>query len=60
MCQSNYVTEMDSETKDLSITQVVDISNCRELAMLNTGMAMAVLDNISKQVCTPQSRVAVS
>uniref|UniRef100_H3C2Y7 Vitellogenin 3, phosvitinless n=1 Tax=Tetraodon nigroviridis TaxID=99883 RepID=H3C2Y7_TETNG len=49
MCQSSYVTEMDRKTKDLSITQVVDVSNCREKAALYTGMAMAVLDNISKQ-----------
>lgn len=51
---------MDRKTEELSVTQVVDISNCREKAALYTGMAMAVLDNVSKQVCASQSRVAVS
>lgn len=51
---------MDGKTKDLRVTQVVDISNCREKAALYTGMAMAVLDNVSKKVCSSQSRVTAS
>lgn len=60
MCQSSYVIEMDKKLKELNITQVVDISNCREKAARYTGMAAAVLDKVSKQVCASQSRVAVS
>ncbi|XP_011613259.2 vitellogenin 3, phosvitinless [Takifugu rubripes] len=48
-CQSTYVTEMNDETKELSVTQVVDIDNCRDKAAKYTGVAMAVLDNVSKQ-----------
>lgn len=50
MCQSSYVTEMVGETKDLRVTQVVDVNNCREKAAQYTGMAMAALDNVSRQV----------
>lgn len=52
MCQSTYVTEMNNETKELSVTQVVDIHNCRDKAAKYTGVAMAVLDDVSKQVCS--------
>lgn len=49
-CQSNYATEEDKETKDMTITQVVDLSNCREKAAIYRGMATAVLDQVAKQV----------
>nr|AFA26671.1 vitellogenin C [Dicentrarchus labrax] len=48
-CQSNYATEENMETKDMTITQVVDVSGCREKAAIYRGMATAVLDKISKQ-----------
>ncbi|XP_060934837.1 vitellogenin 3, phosvitinless [Limanda limanda] len=48
-CQSNYVTEENTETKDLNITQVVDVDNCKEKAAMYRGMATAVLDQVSKQ-----------
>ncbi|AWP10878.1 Vitellogenin C [Scophthalmus maximus] len=48
-CQSNYATEEDKETKDMTITQVVDLSNCREKAAIYRGMATAVLDQVAKQ-----------
>lgn len=50
-CQSNYATELDGETKELKVTRVIDVNNCREKAVMYTGMASAVLDNTAKQVC---------
>lgn len=34
----------------MSVTQVVDVNNCRERAALYRGLATAVLDPISRQV----------
>ncbi|KAM9848894.1 vitellogenin 3, phosvitinless [Aulostomus maculatus] len=48
-CLSNYATEENMETKDMTITQVVDVSNCREKAAIYRGMATAVIDRISQQ-----------
>ncbi|XP_075340505.1 vitellogenin 3, phosvitinless [Odontesthes bonariensis] len=48
-CQSNYAIEENMETKDLNITQVVDVTNCREKAAMYRGMAAAVVDKISKE-----------
>ncbi|KAK5930759.1 hypothetical protein CgunFtcFv8_026972 [Champsocephalus gunnari] len=48
ICQSNYATEQDVKTKDMHITQVVDVSNCKEKAAIYRGMATAVLDQDSK------------
>ncbi|XP_058494704.1 vitellogenin 3, phosvitinless [Solea solea] len=48
-CQSSYATEENKETKDMTITQVVDLSNCREKAAIYRGMATAVLDHVAKQ-----------
>uniref|UniRef100_A0A8D0B3Y5 Vitellogenin 3, phosvitinless n=1 Tax=Sander lucioperca TaxID=283035 RepID=A0A8D0B3Y5_SANLU len=49
MCPSNYATEVNAETKDMTITQVVDVGNCREKAVMYRGMATAVFDQVSKQ-----------
>ncbi|XP_061636482.1 vitellogenin 3, phosvitinless [Phyllopteryx taeniolatus] len=49
MCQSNYAIEENKETRDMTITQVVDVTNCREKAERYRGMATAVLDDISKK-----------
>lgn len=35
----------------MTVTQVVDVTNCREKAERYRGMATAVLDDISKKVC---------
>lgn len=51
MCQSNYATEINKQTNNMNITQVVDIDNCRMKAAMQNGMASAVLDKDSKQVC---------
>ncbi|XP_070687869.1 vitellogenin 3, phosvitinless [Pempheris klunzingeri] len=48
-CQSNYATEENVETKDMTITQVVDVTNCKERAAIYRGMATAVLDEVAKQ-----------
>ncbi|XP_044057060.1 vitellogenin 3, phosvitinless isoform X2 [Siniperca chuatsi] len=48
-CQSNYATEENMETKDMTITQVVDVTDCREKAAIYKGMATAVLDKVSEQ-----------
>ncbi|XP_068175413.1 vitellogenin 3, phosvitinless [Antennarius striatus] len=48
-CQSTYATELDKETNDMKITQVVDLTTCREKAEMYSGMATAVLDKVSKQ-----------
>lgn len=60
MCQSSYATDMKRETRELSVTQVVDINNCREKAARYTGMATTVLDNVSKQVRSPHSTAELS
>lgn len=51
---------MNHETKELSVTQVVDINNCRDKAEKYTGVAMAVLDDVSKQVCSSYHRAELS
>ncbi|XP_062279606.1 vitellogenin 3, phosvitinless isoform X2 [Scomber scombrus] len=48
-CHSNYATEENVKTNDMTITQVVDVTNCREKAEIYRGMATAVLDKESKQ-----------
>nr|AVA30493.1 vitellogenin C [Scatophagus argus] len=48
-CQSTYATEENIETKEMTITQVIDINGCREKAAMYRGMATAVLDNVSRQ-----------
>ncbi|XP_038571649.1 vitellogenin 3, phosvitinless [Micropterus salmoides] len=48
-CQSNYATEENMETKDMIITQVVDLNDCSEKAAMYRGIATAVLDEVSKQ-----------
>ncbi|XP_053723141.1 vitellogenin 3, phosvitinless [Synchiropus splendidus] len=48
-CQSNYATEENTETKDMTITQVIDVDNCVEKAAIYRGMATAVLDKVAKQ-----------
>ncbi|XP_057697303.1 vitellogenin 3, phosvitinless [Corythoichthys intestinalis] len=49
MCQSNYAIDENKETRDMTITQVVDVTNCREKAERYRGMATTVLDNLSKK-----------
>lgn len=44
----------------MKVTQEVDINDCSEKAELYSGMATAVLDKVSKQVCAAWSGVVVS
>ncbi|XP_068612952.1 vitellogenin-like [Brachionichthys hirsutus] len=48
-CQTNYATEMNEEKRNMTITQIVDVTACRVKAELYRGMATAVLDKVSKQ-----------
>uniref|UniRef100_A0A3Q3FKW0 Vitellogenin 3, phosvitinless n=1 Tax=Kryptolebias marmoratus TaxID=37003 RepID=A0A3Q3FKW0_KRYMA len=48
-CQSNYAIEGDTETNYWNITQVVDVTNCREKAEMYSGMANAVEDKLSRE-----------
>ncbi|XP_071388725.1 vitellogenin 3, phosvitinless [Centroberyx affinis] len=49
LCQSNYAIEENMKTKEMIITQVVDVSNCRKKAAIYRGMATTVVDKISKE-----------
>uniref|UniRef100_A0A3Q4HXT9 Vitellogenin 3, phosvitinless n=1 Tax=Neolamprologus brichardi TaxID=32507 RepID=A0A3Q4HXT9_NEOBR len=49
VCQSNYATEINKQTNNMNITQVVDIDNCRIKAAMQKGTAHAVLDKETKQ-----------
>ncbi|XP_005735075.1 vitellogenin 3, phosvitinless [Pundamilia nyererei] len=49
MCQNNYATEINKQTNNMNITQVVDIDHCRIKAAVQNGMAFAVLDKETKQ-----------
>lgn len=50
LCKSSYVIEEDEHSTELSVTQVVDIRGCRQRAEINTGMALAIENELSKQV----------
>lgn len=50
MCQSHYTIEENKETKDMSVTKVVDVDNCREKAAVYSGLATAVLDEAARRV----------
>uniref|UniRef100_A0A7N8XL44 Vitellogenin 3, phosvitinless n=1 Tax=Mastacembelus armatus TaxID=205130 RepID=A0A7N8XL44_9TELE len=49
MCHSVYAIKANGEAKDITITQTVDVSNCREGAVNSSGLAAAVLDKVSRQ-----------
>lgn len=49
-CPSYYSTMTHKDTGDMTITQVVDIAGCKEKAEMYSGMAAAVLDDVTKQV----------
>lgn len=49
-CPSYYSTVIHKDTSDMTITQVVDIAGCKEKAELYSGMAAAMLDDVTKQV----------
>uniref|UniRef100_A0A8C7Z8D7 Vitellogenin 3, phosvitinless n=1 Tax=Oryzias sinensis TaxID=183150 RepID=A0A8C7Z8D7_9TELE len=48
-CQSYYTIEENMVAKNVTISQVVDVTNCREKAEKYKGMATAVVDKLSKQ-----------
>lgn len=54
-CQSNYAIEEDTKTNDWTVTQVVDVTNCREKAEMFRGMAHAVDDKLSEEVFSVSS-----
>ncbi|XP_036375440.1 vitellogenin 3, phosvitinless [Megalops cyprinoides] len=49
ICQSHYFIEENTSSKELFITQVVDISNCQEKAEIYTGMALAIKNKNCKE-----------
>nr|XP_055040397.1 vitellogenin 3, phosvitinless [Misgurnus anguillicaudatus] len=49
VCQSSYTVEEDPSAKELTLTQLVDISNCQQPAALYRGMALATEDKLNKQ-----------
>uniref|UniRef100_A0A672HI71 Vitellogenin 3, phosvitinless n=1 Tax=Salarias fasciatus TaxID=181472 RepID=A0A672HI71_SALFA len=49
ICQTNYAIEGIPEGEDVTVTQVVDVSNCREKAEMYKGMAAAMPDKSSRQ-----------
>ncbi|XP_072294395.1 vitellogenin 3, phosvitinless isoform X2 [Eucyclogobius newberryi] len=48
-CLSSYATKINAQEKVMDLTQVVDVTNCREKAAFYFGMATAVEDKVSKQ-----------
>uniref|UniRef100_A0A8C5CB38 Vitellogenin 3, phosvitinless n=1 Tax=Gadus morhua TaxID=8049 RepID=A0A8C5CB38_GADMO len=48
LCQSHYAVE-ENAAKEMIITQVVDITVCKEKAVLYRGMATAVPDEVAKE-----------
>nr|ACI30219.1 vitellogenin C [Xenotoca eiseni] len=48
-CQSNYAIEENEGTNDWTITQVVDVTNCKEKAAMYRGTAITVVDKLSKE-----------
>uniref|UniRef100_A0A3B3QFP2 Vitellogenin 3, phosvitinless n=1 Tax=Paramormyrops kingsleyae TaxID=1676925 RepID=A0A3B3QFP2_9TELE len=49
ICQSNYAIEEDLNSKELHVTRIVDIKNCREKAAVYKGMALALENNDCKE-----------
>nr|BAM22590.1 phosvitinless vitellogenin [Salvelinus leucomaenis] len=49
LCQSTYANEEDANSQELSVTQIVDINNCKEKAAIYRGMALAVDNKLSKE-----------
>uniref|UniRef100_A0A6Q2Y8M3 Vitellogenin domain-containing protein n=1 Tax=Esox lucius TaxID=8010 RepID=A0A6Q2Y8M3_ESOLU len=49
LCLSTYAIVEDSHSQDLEVTHVVDTNNCREKAAIYRGMALAVVNKLSKE-----------
>ncbi|XP_029534705.1 vitellogenin 3, phosvitinless [Oncorhynchus nerka] len=49
LCQSTYANEEDANSQQLSVTQIVDINNCKKKAAICRGMALAVDNKLSKE-----------
>uniref|UniRef100_A0A4W4HEK0 Vitellogenin domain-containing protein n=1 Tax=Electrophorus electricus TaxID=8005 RepID=A0A4W4HEK0_ELEEL len=49
VCQSSYVIEENTTTKELYVTQVVDIANCQQKVAIYDGMALTEENKISKE-----------
>uniref|UniRef100_A0A3Q2CDP0 Vitellogenin 3, phosvitinless n=1 Tax=Cyprinodon variegatus TaxID=28743 RepID=A0A3Q2CDP0_CYPVA len=48
-CHSNYAIDENEETGDWIITQVVDVTKCKERAAMYRGMSSSVVDKLSKE-----------
>uniref|UniRef100_A0A3B4AAV3 Vitellogenin domain-containing protein n=1 Tax=Periophthalmus magnuspinnatus TaxID=409849 RepID=A0A3B4AAV3_9GOBI len=48
-CLSSYTTKINNQEKVMDLTQVVDVTNCREKAAFYFGLATAIEDKVSKQ-----------
>lgn len=51
ICQNNYFIEEDQISKELYVTQIVDVNNCQERAAVSSGMALALKNKNCLQVC---------
>ncbi|XP_063057790.1 vitellogenin 3, phosvitinless [Engraulis encrasicolus] len=49
LCKSSYVLEEDDHASALTVTQLVDVSSCRQKAEILTGMAGMVENELSMQ-----------
>uniref|UniRef100_A0A673ZE24 Vitellogenin 3, phosvitinless n=1 Tax=Salmo trutta TaxID=8032 RepID=A0A673ZE24_SALTR len=49
LCQSTYANVEDANSQELSVTQIVDINNCKKKAAIYRGMALAVDNKLSKE-----------
>ncbi|XP_048833617.1 vitellogenin 3, phosvitinless [Brienomyrus brachyistius] len=49
LCQSNYAIEEDLNSKELHVTRIVDMKNCREKAAVYKGLALALENNDCKE-----------
>ncbi|XP_054908990.1 vitellogenin 3, phosvitinless [Poeciliopsis prolifica] len=48
-CQSNYDIHENEETKDWLLTKVVDVTNCKDKAVMHRGMATAPVERLAKE-----------
>ncbi|XP_034035052.1 vitellogenin 3, phosvitinless [Thalassophryne amazonica] len=49
MCQSYYANEENNSTKELKLTRVVDVNDCKQISAVYKGMAAALLSPVSRQ-----------
>ncbi|CAL9696109.1 unnamed protein product [Knipowitschia caucasica] len=49
-CHSSYIAKRDNKVNEMDLTQVVDVTNCREKAVCHTGLASAIADQAAIKV----------